>query len=250
MPSEDQLTYPPLNTLKRVTEDVWIIDGPPIEFGVGFFKFSFSTRATILRLARRDLLVHSPTPLQPTLAVEIEAIGSPKWIVAPNRLHYWWIPEWRAAYPDAVIYLPPKARRQAGARLDFPCEPLARNGGYPWDDQIETLPISSGYMTEVEFFHRPSRTLVLTDLIENFEVDRISSRAVRFWTWIGGVRAPNGAVPRDMRLSFLGHKRELKTAVQKMIDWNPERIILAHGRWFESNGRAELRRAFAWLLGA
>jgi hypothetical protein len=34
-----------------------------------------------------------------------------------------------------------------------------------------------------------------------------------------------------------------------MIGWNPERIVIAHGRWFETDGTAELRRAFGWLLG-
>jgi len=33
-----------------------------------------------------------------------------------------------------------------------------------------------------------------------------------------------------------------------MIGWNPERVILAHGRWYDRNGQAELRRAFRWIL--
>ena len=33
-----------------------------------------------------------------------------------------------------------------------------------------------------------------------------------------------------------------------MIDWDPERVILAHGRWFERDGAAELKRAFGWVL--
>jgi hypothetical protein len=33
-----------------------------------------------------------------------------------------------------------------------------------------------------------------------------------------------------------------------MLGWDPERIVLAHGRWYEANGSAELRRAFRWVL--
>jgi hypothetical protein len=33
-----------------------------------------------------------------------------------------------------------------------------------------------------------------------------------------------------------------------MIAWNPERVILAHGRWYERDGAQELRRAFRWVL--
>ncbi|HMF69117.1 MAG TPA: DUF4336 domain-containing protein, partial [Phyllobacterium sp.] len=91
-------------------------------------------------------------------------------------------------------------------------------------------------------------TLVLTDLIENFEARRLNTLAMRFLTWVGGVRDPNGSTPRDMRMSFSRNKPELRAAVDRMIDWNPERIILAHGRWYDSNGCAELQRAFRWVL--
>jgi hypothetical protein len=33
-----------------------------------------------------------------------------------------------------------------------------------------------------------------------------------------------------------------------MIGWAPERIILAHGRWYPRDGVAELERAFRWVL--
>jgi hypothetical protein len=53
-------------------------------------------------------------------------------------------------------------------------------------------------------------------------------------------------MPRDMRLTYA--KDTLRTAVETMLAWNPERIILAHGRWYERDGVAELRRAFRWVL--
>jgi hypothetical protein len=104
-------------------------------------------------------------------------------------------------------------------------------------------------MTEVELFHRESRTLILTDLIENFEPEKVGAWFMRLLMWIGGVSAPHGGLTRDLRLTFTWrHKRELRAAVQTMLAWNPERIIFAHGRWHETNGSAELRRAFRWLL--
>lgn len=98
-----------------------------------------------------------------------------------------------------------------------------------------------------EFFHRASRTLILNDLIENFEAEKIRSRLMRWLTWLGGVQDPDGQMPRDMRLTF--DKARLRAAVETMLAWAPERIILAHGRWYERDGTKELRRAFRWLLG-
>jgi hypothetical protein len=40
----------------------------------------------------------------------------------------------------------------------------------------------------------------------------------------------------------------LRAAVESMLAWNPKRIILAHGRWHQTKGAAELRQPFAWLL--
>jgi hypothetical protein len=49
-------------------------------------------------------------------------------------------------------------------------------------------------------------------------------------------------------MTFRGRRGPLKTAVERMIAWDPARIIVAHGRWYEGNGDAELRRAFRWAL--
>ena len=244
----DRFTYSPLNTLKRVADDVWIVDGPLIRFGPPLLKMPFSTRMTVIRIGG-DLMIHSPTPLTPELKTEVDGIGRPRWIVGPNRIHYWWIPDWHAAFPGADVYLAPRIREQAGTRIDFDCRALDRDHGYPWDDDIATLPVEGNYMTEVVLFHRRSRTLVLTDLIENFEPRKISSWLMRILTRFGGVQDPDGAMPRDMRVSYRD-KARLKAAVDIMIGWNPERIILAHGRWYDRNGADELRRAFRWLSGS
>jgi hypothetical protein len=59
--------------------------------------------------------------------------------------------------------------------------------------------------------------------------------------------AATGSMPRDMRVSYRD-KGALKAAVEKMLAWNPERILIAHGRWYERDGAAMLRRVFSWLL--
>jgi hypothetical protein len=222
------------------------VDGPLIRFGPPLLKMPFPTRMTVIRLAG-DLLIHSPTPLTPDLAGEIRRVGRPRWIIGPNRLHYWWIPEWHAAYPDAIVYLAPRIREQAGSRIDFDACTLDRDSGWPWDDAIATLPIAGDYMTEVALFHRASRTLVLTDLIENFEPRRLGF-VMRALTRLAGAQDPDGAMPRDMRATFARHRRALRAAVEMMIGWDPERVVLAHGRWYERDGARELRRAFRWVL--
>jgi hypothetical protein len=241
---DDAVTYPPLDTLKPVAPDVWIVDGGTIGFGPPWLKLVHPTRMTVVRVDDGALLLHSPTAHTPALQREIDALGTVRWIVGPNRVHYWWIPDWRAAYPNAEVWLAPGIRKQAGKRIDFPARDLEGASAYPWDSAIATLPTSrSRFMTEYELFHRPSKTLVLTDFMENFELDKVASALQRSLLRLAGA---NGQTPRDVRL--FASRRHLRQAVETMIAWQPDRIILAHGRWYESNAVAELRRTFAWVL--
>jgi hypothetical protein len=79
------------------------------------------------------------------------------------------------------VYLAPRIREQSAGRIDFSAQQLDRECGYPWDGEITTLPITGNFMTEIVFFHQRTRTLVLTDLIENFEPDRTSSKGFAGW---------------------------------------------------------------------
>jgi hypothetical protein len=102
------------------------------------------------------------------------------------------VPEWKTAFPHADVYLAPRILDQAKGYIACANFPLDRDRGYPWDAEIATLPIEGSYMTDVVFFHRPSRTLVLTDLIENFESEMLGSWLMRWVTKIGGVQDLHG----------------------------------------------------------
>jgi hypothetical protein len=53
----------------------------------------------------------------------------------------------------------------------------------------------------------------------------------------------------DRALSFdLPQKRKSKASVERILSWQLERIIISHGRCFESNAGAALRRLFGSLL--
>jgi len=236
--------YLPINTLKPVDENIWIVDGPEITFG----GMPFSTRMTIIRLTGGDLFIHSPTPLTGTLKAEVDALGPVRHLVSSNFIHYWWIGEWGTHYPHAIKWASPKVRpRAAKHSIDFTRD-LSDTPEPEWVDDINQLIVrGSRAMEEVEFFHKASRTLILTDLIENFEPTRVHSLFMRLLMKIGGVADPDGKLPLDLYLSFFGRRKQLKAAIQTMIDWDPYRIILAHGRWYQKDGSAELRRAFRRL---
>jgi hypothetical protein len=56
-----------------------------------------------------------------------------------------------------------------------------------------------------------------------------------------GVVDPDGKAPLELRRTFK-NRGALRAAIERMIGWQPRRIILAHGRWYPDNAIAELRR--------
>jgi hypothetical protein len=241
------LPYVPIGAPKPIGPDIWIVDGPEIRFGVAGLKLPFPTRMTVVRLADGGLWLHSPTAPDAALLAAVEALGPVRFLIAPNSLHYWWLPDWAARFPEAEIHAVPGLARSAKRSLP-PHRTLGDAAPPGWADDIGQLLIEGGLLTEADFFHRASRTLILTDLIENFEPERFSSRLYRLLVRLGGAADPDGKAPYDMRLSFWGRRKAVRAAVERMIAWAPEWIVLAHGRWYEKDGVAELRRAFRWVL--
>ena len=59
--------YRPINVLKPVVDDVWLVDGPLIGFRYMGVRLPFPTRMTIIRLSDGGLWVHSPTKPAPDI---------------------------------------------------------------------------------------------------------------------------------------------------------------------------------------
>jgi len=237
--------YHPIDTPKPVAPDLWLVDGPAIRF----YGMPFTTRATLARLPGGALWVHSPTRLTEPLRAEIDAIGPVAHLIAPNWIHYASLPQWQGAYPAAKLWAAPGVAARAaanGTRIGIDAE-LTDEAPPDWAGTIDQMIVAGSRVhREAVFFHRPTRTLILTDLIENFEPRRLPVW-MRPLVRLGGVAAPRGATPRDLRLTFRD-RAALRASVERMIAWAPERVILAHGAWFEANGTDELRRAFRYVL--
>ncbi len=247
MPMATIARYEPVNTLKRVADEVWIVDGPVIGFRYLGMRLPFPTRMTIVRLAGGELWVHSPTELTPALRADVEQLGPVRHLIAPNRIHYWWIGDWQRAFPDALAHGAPGVRARAAERGIAFDRDLGDQPDPGWAGQIDQLLVRGSYLTEAVFFHRASHTLILTDLIESFEAGKVRNPWLRLIMRLSGCMHPDGKMPIDLRMTFLGHGSEFREAVATMLGWRPERVIIAHGHWYAEHAVAELRRAFRWL---
>jgi hypothetical protein len=240
-------TYPPLDVLKPVAENVWIVDSGPLQF----FGLVLPLRMTVIRLAGGDLWLHSPTRLDDRLRAELDRLGRVRHLVAPNVAHWMFVRDWQQHYPHALTWAAPGLRERAqvkksGVRLDYD---LSDAPPGEWADELEQTIVPGGAgFREVAFLHRPSRTLVLTDVIVNLEADKLPL-IMRAFARLTGVLAPDGKAPAYVRLLIRMRRREAAAAAERLLAWAPERVIFSHGRWFERDGAALLRRSLAWLTG-
>jgi hypothetical protein len=115
-----------------------------------------------------------------------------------------------------------------------------------WADDIDQLAFKGNpLIEEVVFFHKQSRTVILDDLIQVHPI--LKGRPLRnVLIRMGGVAYPHGGVPLDIRLTFI--RRNLaRQSLQKLLSWDFDRLIIAHGPCIEKDAKAFVERAFRWL---
>lgn len=240
--------YEPQLVLQPIGPDIWIVDGPVLHWGYGVpVKWPFPTRMTVVRLPDGTVWLHSPVKPEERLAQSIEALGPVAHIVSPNLIHHVSVGPWAARFPTARIWASPGVRKRSTVAFT---DDLGDRPPAEWADTIDQrIARGSRILEEVVFFHRPSRTLILADLIQNFEIERLHGPLNRFMYRLIGVMAPNGRAPRDLRATFRGRHDRLRPVIEWMIECAPEQVVIAHGKWFRSNGTQTVQRSFDWVKG-
>src|SRR5690242_4198997 len=154
---------------QQIAETLWIADGPTVRW----FTMPFPTRMTIARLDDGSLLVHSPIPLDDDIRALVASLGPPRHVVSPNKLHHLFMQPWRDAYAGVRTYAPPGLRAK---RPDIAFDGDLGDSPEPaWRDELDqVLFAGSRVLDEIVFLHKPSRTAIFGDLIENFDASTLS----------------------------------------------------------------------------
>ncbi|WP_456734378.1 DUF4336 domain-containing protein [Bradyrhizobium sp. USDA 3364] len=228
--------------LQAFGDDIWIADGPDVTVA----GFHYPTRMAVIRLADGGLFVWSPVRLTRELQAAVDALGQVRHIVAPNSLHHLFLAEWKQAYPAAVLHAPPGLRKRR-RDLAFGAD-LADGASLDWLGQIDQAVMRGNLITtEVVFFHITSGTVLFTDLLQQIPAELVSgwrATIAKLDLMVG----PEPSVPRKFRVAFTG-RRAARRAMQRILAWPAEKVLMAHGTPVEQDAPAFLRRAFGWLTG-
>jgi hypothetical protein len=222
--------------LDRLADDVWVASVPH-----KFLGLHLGTRMTVVRLAAGDLWVHSPIRLTPELRQEVDALGVVGHVVAPSLFHHLWAGEWASAYPDAKVYGPAALRKK---REDLVlAAPLEEASRATWAGELAPLHIDGCMLDETVFVHGPSRTLVSSDLTENFESS--PHWGTRMYLKAAGLHGKIG-FSKALRMVFRD-RRAARRSIDQLLERDFDRVILAHGDVILRDGKEAMRATYEFL---
>jgi hypothetical protein len=226
--------------LKQLAENLWIAERPQT-----FYGLPVGTRMTVFRLPGDRLLLHSPVELDAGLRAELDVLGRVAYAVAPNRVHHLYAGKVAAAYPEARLWIGPGLERK---RPDLVFEAiLGDEAPEEWRGEVAQVFFRGRpYENEVTFFHRASRTLVLCDLAFNFgprspQPTKFLMKLIRSYGYLG---------PSKLDPWFIRERHAARESLERILAWNFDRVIVAHGDVLESGGHDILRQGYSWLLTA
>ncbi|MEO6054976.1 MAG: hypothetical protein ABIP97_13295 [Chthoniobacterales bacterium] len=210
--------------MKQLAENLWLLTYPLPMLGADFHR-----NVSVIRLTSGPVVIHSTAPFTASDIAAICVAGRPGWIVDSLLRHDTFAKEGRAAFPD-IPFLAPEGFSDV---VKFPTSPITPAPA-EWNGELEVLEIQ-GIPTwkETVFFHRPSRTLIVADLLFHF------GKQAPLWTKILSRLAIIGGDPGMSRpfKSAIQDRAAFKRSIATMLEWDFDRLIVGHGIPIESGAR-------------
>ncbi|NJL37982.1 MAG: DUF4336 domain-containing protein [Leptolyngbyaceae cyanobacterium RM2_2_4] len=232
--------------LREIDQDIWVAEQP-----FRYFGLSVGTRMTIIRLANHDLVVISPIQVSDQLVSQLNELGMVKHIISPNLYHYLFAASFKAFYPNATFWAAPGLKNK---KPDLLIDQIIEGDANSLWNGIDSV-FFDGFRTigfggfdslnECVFFHAASRTLILTDTAFHFDESFpvMTQLATRI---LGGFK---NLSPSLLERIATTEKDKVKKSVKRILDWDFERVIMAHGSVIERNGKEKFRQGYERFLG-
>ena len=224
--------------MRQLAPDLWIAESP-----LRFLALEVGARMTVVRLAS-GLFVHSPIAATAELVREVQSLGSVTSIIAPNRFHHLFVGQWQRAFPGASVFVAPGLEQK---RPDLKIAGVLGDAPEPrWADSIDQVVLRGiPFTNEVVFFHRPSATLLASDLA--FNIGPGSPRLTRIAFRMSG--AYGRLSPTVLERLLVRDRAAFRRSLTRILEWPFERVVVAHGEPCETSCKDELARGYSWVLG-
>ncbi|SDR44668.1 DUF4336 domain-containing protein [Natronobacterium texcoconense] len=225
--------------LERLGDRFWTHEEPLEFYGVELGRIM-----SVMRLSSGGLFVQSPAELTPELKAALDDLGEVRFVAPASKLHgHLYMEQYRAAYPDVeLLAAPGLAPRRPDLRFD------GLLGDVPdprWAADLDQVVIDGHrWLSEIAFFHRPSKTVVLGDV--GFHIDRTSPLKTRLVARLLRIYERVGP-PIEFRLT-IANEETFRRSIQDVLAWDFDRLVPGHGRIVESNAKRAVLEGYDWLL--
>ncbi len=218
-------------------EGVWLASDP-----VRIVGMRLQATMALLRLGDGSLLAYSPVALTAERRAAVEALGRVAHVYAPSLYHHRWAVDWADAFPSARVHAPARlAKKEPDLRIDRVL------GGAPepaFASVVDELHIDGCRLDETVLVHRPSRTLVVADLVHNVgrpdgAWTRLYTRAMGFYDRV--------ALSRMLRWAAFSDRAAARRSIDAVLAQPFERLVVGHGAPLAAGAKEALAAAYAWL---
>lgn len=249
------------SVLTQMCDDLYLAERPFFPRLPGLQGTDVGCKAVVVKLNDGTLWVHAPVGLDAPLRSALADLGPVAHVVTPNTEHQKFAPEWVREFPSAQSWACPTLREKKPGiwqhsleeLLDAPSGLTSQQPPSAWGGDIELcwvrdrIPLTPGipFFNEVVFHHKPSKTLIVSDL---------------WWAYPGSSADVEGGdaiaeVPLSSRLWKKGMDRIYRplynnlmrtetctSSYETILGWGFEGIAPAHGEPIGEGGREVLRR--------
>jgi hypothetical protein len=222
--------------LQAWDDGLWVAAAPQTLYGI-----QLGTRMTVVRLPTGGLLLHSVVPMTAPLRSAVEALGPVQHLVLPDLYHHLHVGPWSLAFPKARVHAPPgMAKKRPDLRIDAELSEVPHPD---WASTLKPFFISGCGLRETLFLHPATRTLLVADLVENFQESE--HWVTRTYLRAGGIY---GRVGFSRLLRWLYRDRpRARASLERVLAADFDKMLLAHGLPIPHGAKQALRLAYDWL---
>ena len=226
----------PHDKLQRIEDNILTVEGE-IKLPVG----NMHRRMTLVRLRGGRLVVFSAIALDEDEMMEVEAFGTPAFLIVPNAHHRLDAKIWKDRYPALRVIAPEGAREKVLEAV--PVDATTVDFGDP-DVVFVSVPGTKLQESALEIATPSGITLVLNDIVGNIrEAHGFGGWMLRLMGFAGN--APN--VPAPVKLAIVADKAALAAQLRRWAGMPLKRIVVSHGKTIEDDPQGELLKLAATL---
>jgi hypothetical protein len=185
---------------------------------------TFTRRMTIVKLKGGRLAIYSAIALTEQAMRQLEALGTPTFLIVPSAIHRLDVAPWKERYPDIVVVAPEGAREEVNKVLGIDATMVML--GDP-RVSLDTVPGTERRELSMVVETETGKTLVVNDLIFNFpKMKGLAGIGLKLL----GFGPGHPTIPKLVKKKLVANDGEMRAQLRAWAELaGLERILVAHG---------------------